>query len=144
MFTSKDLQSAEQLRRALQMYAQSLPPEAAREVATVYPTWTPGMSLDTEAYVTRGTDANGDPILYRTTQAFTAAAEHPPENTPGLYVRVSLDESGHPIWSAPTGAHDAYDTGDVVRHSGQLWRSRRDGNTSEPGTDEWWEVYEEV
>lgn len=144
MFYAKDLQAAEQLRRALQIFAATLPEAQAREVATVYPKWEPGVKYKADAYISDGEDANGDPILYKTTQAHTSAAEHPPETTNTLYVRISLDGNGHPIWSRPTGAHDAYNLGDIVKHEEILYKSKRDGNTSEPGTDEWWEIYEEV
>lgn len=140
MFTAKQMQGMLQLRRALQLYAGTLPEEQAREVAMVYPAWAPGIKYKQDTYLTYGEDGNGDPVLYRTTNAFTSAEEFPPDKTNTLYVRVSLDDSGHPIWSPPTGAHDAYNTGDIVVHNGNTWYSKRDGNTSEPGTDEWWEI----
>lgn len=141
MFTRKDLQGMEQLRRALQLYAGTLPEAQAREVAMVYPAWAPGVKYKIDTYLTYGEDGNGDPVLYRTTNAFTSAEEFPPDKTNTLYVRVSLDDSGHPIWSPPTGAQDAYNTGDIVSHNGTLYRSRIDGNTTEPGSDDrWWET----
>lgn len=145
MFTAKDLQGAEQLRRALQMYAGTLPEAKAREVAMVYPHWTPGMVLLKDQYITHGTDANGDPLLYRVAQGHTSSEKWPPAENPALYTCVSLSPGGHPIWSQPSGAQDAYNTGDVVEHNGTLWRSKIDGNTTEPGTDDrWWEEYVEV
>jgi len=43
-------------------------------------------------------------------------------------------------WAAPTGAHDAPNTGDHRWHDGIVWRSLIDGNTTEPGSDpRWWE-----
>ena len=144
MFTAQDLKCFEQLRRALQMLAANLPPAAAREVATLYPEYQTGKAYAAGDYFTCGTDSNGDPLLYNVVQAHTSAPEWPPASTPSLYTPVSLDASGRPVWAAPTGAHDAYDNGDVVSHQGRLWRSKRDGNTSEPGTDAWWEIYEEV
>lgn len=145
MFHAKDLQAAEQLRRALQLFAATLPAAQAREVATVYPKWEPGVKYNADAYISDGEDADGDPILYKTTQSHTSAAEHPPASTNTLYVRISLDDSGHPVWSPPTGAHDAYNLGDIVSHNGMLYKSKIDGNTTEPGSDDrWWEIYEEV
>lgn len=35
-------------------------------------------------------------------------------------------------WKQPTGAHDAYQTGDVVRWQGAVYRSRIDGNIWSP------------
>ena len=145
MFTEKDMRMMSQIKRALQMTAANLPPAIAREVAMIYPEYQVGKKYAAGDYVTYGTDANGDPILYTVVQAHTSAAEWHPASTPSLYASVSLDASGRPVWAPPTGAHDAYNKGDVVSHKGTLWRSKIDGNTTEPGTDDrWWEVYEEV
>lgn len=144
MFTEKDMRMMDQIRRALQMAAASFSPAQAREVAMIYPEYQVGKTYAAGDYFTDGTDSNGDPLLYTVVQGHTSAAEWPPASTPSLYTHVSLDASGWPLWAPPTGAHDAFDTGDVVRHKEKLWRSKRDGNTSEPGTDEWWEIYEEV
>ena len=142
MFNKKDLQAAEQLRRALQLYASTLTPARAREVATVYPKWEPGVTYPANTYLPYGEDANGDPILYQTIQAVTSAAEFPPDTTNTLYNRVSLDESGYPIWSQPTGAHDAYNTGDIVSHNGTLYKSKIDGNVWPP--DEYPDGWEDL
>ncbi len=143
-FTAKQMQEMSQIKRALQMTAANLSPALAREVAMIYPAYQIGKDYAAGDYITDGTDANGDPLLYSVVQAHTSAEEWPPAATPSLYTPVSLDASGRPLWAAPAGAHDAYDTGDVVSYKDKLWKSKRDGNTSEPGTDEWWEIYEEV
>lgn len=38
----------------------------------------------------------------------------------------------YPDWVQPSGAHDAYNTGDIVRYNGVLYRSKIDGNTWSP------------
>lgn len=145
MFTKNDLKAAEQLRRALQMFAGTLPEAQAREVATVYPHWTPGTQYLKDQYITDGTDKNGDPLLYKVNQGHTSSEEWPPASSPALYTCVSLSGTGHPIWSQPTGAQDAYNKGDIVFHEGTLYKSNIDGNTTMPGTDErWWSIYVEV
>lgn len=144
MFTEKDMQAIEQFRRAVQMFAASLPVDKAREVATVYPEWEPDKSYKTGQYLTHGTDSNGDPLLYKVVQDHTSQEDWDPADTPALYKCVSLTPGGYPIWSQPSGAQDAYNTGDIVSHEGKLWRSKIDGNTTEPGTDDrWWEEYVE-
>ena len=143
-FTAKHLQEMQQIKRAIQLTAAALPHAQAREVAMVYEAYQTGKAYAAGDYFTDGADANGDPILYSVVQDHTSAAEWPPASTPSLYTPITLTESGRPIWAPPTGAHDAYNKGDVVSHEGRLWKSKRDGNTSEPGTDEWWELYEEV
>ena len=40
-------------------------------------------------------------------------------------------------WQQPTGAHDAYTTGDVVTHNGDTWVNKLATNTWEPGVYGW-------
>ena len=145
MFTAKDMQVVDQLRRALQLCAVSLPEAKAREVASVYPAWAALAEYRAGEYITYGEDANGDPVLYKVVQDHASQSNWPPESTAALYACVSLTSEGYPVWSPPSGAHDAYNNGDIVSHGGRLWRSEIDGNTTEPGSDSrWWSVYEEV
>lgn len=134
----------DQYRRAVQMLAYSLPGKQALEVASIYPAWKPGTAYQEGQYVNAGTESGAAAELYRVVQDHTSQDGWPPALTPALYTRVRLDESGYPVWAPPTGAHDAYNMGDIVEHQGKTWQSRRDGNTSEPGMDEWWSLYEEV
>ena len=138
------LQAAEQLRRALQMFAATLTEEQALEVATVYPVWEAGHAYAVGDIIQHGTNSVGDPQLYKVVQAHTSQEDWLPEATPALYDAFGLDDSGYPVWSQPTGAHDAYNTGDIVNYNGTLYRSLIDGNTYSP--DEYpagWEVYTE-
>lgn len=145
MFTKTDLQAAEQLRRALQMCAETLPESQAREVAMIYHHWEAGKTYIKDQYLIDGTDTNGDPILYRVAQGHISQEDWLPADNPALYTLVSLSTGGYPIWSQPTGAQDAYNIGDIVEHNGTLYKSKIDGNTTEPGTDDrWWEIYQEV
>lgn len=51
----------------------------------------------------------------------------------------------YPDWVQPTGAHDAYNIGDIVKYNGKLYQSTIDGNVWAP--DEYpagWTLYEEV
>ena len=137
------LQAAEQLRKALQMFANTLTEEQAMEVAAVYDPWAVGKAYAVGEFLTWGVNAVGDPQLYRVVQAHTSQADWKPDITPALYTPVGLDDAGYPVWSQPTGAHDAYDTGDIVNYNGTLYVSQIDGNTTVPGSDgRWWSVYE--
>lgn len=136
------LQTAEQFRRALQMFAASLPDEKALEVATVYEPWAAGKVYAEGDFLTYGTNGVGDPQLYKVNQAHTSQADWLPDATASLYTAIGLDDDGFPVWAQPTGAHDAYNTGDVVNYEGTLYQSLIDGNTTVPGTDErFWAVY---
>lgn len=139
------LQAAEQLRRALQMFSASLTDEQAMEVAAIYDPWKVGRAYTVGEFITYGTNGVGDPQLYKVVQAHTAQADWTPDATASLYVAIGLDEQGYPVWSQPTGAHDAYNKGDVVDHNGTLYQSLIDGNTYSPDAyPAGWEKVEEV
>ena len=138
----KRQQAAEQFRRAVQMFAARLSEEQALEVATMYPEWEAGRSYAVGDILQHGTNSVGDPQLYKVVQAHTSQADWLPEATPALYDPFGLDGQGYPVWSQPTGAHDAYSAGDIVSHNGALYKSLVDGNVWEPGAyDGLWEVY---
>ena len=87
--------------------------------------------------------------LYRCNQPELTITEGqtPDMNLPALYGHVSVASDGVLIWDADdlTGAPDIYNTGVRVHYpdaDGPIYVSKRDGNTSEPGTDEWWELAE--
>lgn len=126
------LQIAEQFRKALQMFAASLTDEKAMEVATIYDPWQAGKAYAVGEYLTYGENGVGDPQLYKVVQAHTAQADWTPDATPALYAAIGLDASGYPVWSQPTGAHDAYNTGDIVNYNGTLYQSTIDGNVYSP------------
>ena len=138
-------QAAEQLRRALQMFAATLTEEQALEIATVYPVWEAGKAYAVGDIISHGTNATGDPQLYKVVQAHTSQADWLPEATPALYDAFGLDESGYPVWSQPSGAHDAYNTGDIVSYNGTLYKSLMDGNVYSPEAyPAGWDVYTEA
>ena len=84
--------------------------------------------------------------LYRVNQPqLTGEAGKEPgaAGTEALYGLINFADDGVLIWSASalTGAPDIYNTGVRVHYpdaSGPIYVSKRDGNTSTPGTDEWW------
>lgn len=126
------LQAAEQIRRALQMFAASLDEEKAMEVATVFDPWEPGRQYKNGEYFTYGINGVGDPQLYKVAQDHSSQQGWIPYANPALYTPVGLDDSGYPVWSQPSGAHDAYSAGDIVNYNGVLYRSVMDGNTYSP------------
>ena len=136
------LQVAEQFRRALQMFAASLDDEKAMEVATIYDPWQIDHQYSAGDFFTYGENSVGDPQLYKVAQEHTSQSDWKPDINPALYIAIGLDVSGYPVWSQPTGAHDAYNVGDIVYHDGTLYISNIVGNDTVPGTDErWWSVY---
>ena len=141
---TEEMKAAEQSRKALQMYAQSLGDEEAMEIATVYPKYEVGKAYKEKEMITYGLNNVGDPQLYRVVQAHTSQEDWKPDTTPTLYTPIGLDEEGYPIWAQPTGAHDAYNTGDIVDYNGTLYKSLIDGNIYAPDAyPAGWEVYTE-
>lgn len=139
------LQAAEHLRKALQMFAQTLTEDEAMEIATVYPAYTVGKAYVVGEFFTYGENAVGDPQLYKVVQAHTSQADWQPDETASLYEPIGLNKAGYPVWSKPSGAHDAYNVGDIVDYNGTLFKSLIDGNVYSP--DEYpagWEVYAET
>lgn len=126
------MQAAEQLRRALQMFAASLTDEQAMEVVAVFDPWVSGKAYVVGDFVTYGENSVGDPQLYKVVQAHTSQADWTPDVTSSLYDAIGLDDSGYPVWSQPTGSHDAYNAGDIVNYNGTLYQSLIDGNVYAP------------
>lgn len=137
------LQIAEQFRRALQMFAASLTDEQALEVATIYDPWVAGKTYAVGEYVTYGENNVGDPQLYKVVQAHTSQVDWTPDVSTSLYDAIGLDDAGYPVWSQPTGSHDAYNAGDIVDYNGTLYQSLIDGNTYSPEAyPQGWKEYE--
>ena len=82
--------------------------------------------------------------LYKVAQPHTSQSDWlPGQGTDSLYDPFGLDEAGYPLWSQPSGVHDAYNQGDVVRYNGALYVSLIDGNTWAPDVyPQGWEAYE--
>ena len=125
-------QASEQIRKALQMFAQTLADEQAMEISTIYPAYEVGRTYSADELFTYGINDVGDPQLYRVVQAHTSQSDWIPDATPALYTPIGLNEGGYPTWSRPTGAHDAYNIGDIVDYNGTLYKSLINGNVYSP------------
>lgn len=123
---------ANRLRALIEALSASMPDETALTGVELFPPWHSGKSYAT------GDRVQYEGALYKCVQTHTAQANWQPSATPALWTAVSLDE--YPAWVQPTGAHDAYQTGDKVTHSGKRWTSNVDNNTWEPGVYGWTEV----
>lgn len=140
------LQAAEHLRKALQMFAQTLTDDKALEISTVYPAYEIGKEYAADDLISYGVNGVGDPQLYRVVQKHTSQSNWIPGTvgTESLYTPIGITEAGYPVWSKPTGSHDAYAADDIVDYNGTLYRSLIDGNVYSP--DEYpagWEIYTE-
>ena len=108
-----------------------LPDEEAETVTALFPDWEIG-----KAYAV-GDRVKFNGLLYRCVQAHTSQSDWTPDVVPALWVRTYTDE--WPEWVQPTGAHDAYNTGDKVSHNQKHWVSGIDANVYEPGVYGWTE-----
>ena len=140
------IQALEQMRRILQMFAASLDDERAMEVATIYDPWIPGKSYKSGDLFTYGINGVGDPQLYRVNAGkdHTSQSDWTPDIEKSLYTAIGISNQGYAVWAQPTGAHDAYNIGDIVDYNGVIYISKIDGNCTIPGIDErWWGLHQE-
>ncbi|MCC8122712.1 MAG: hypothetical protein LIO58_04145 [Oscillospiraceae bacterium] len=134
-------QAALELRRALQLFVNTLTDEGTMmEVASLYPQWSAGQAYSAGDIVRYGENADGEPQLYRVAQGHSSQAAWTPDASASLFTAVGFTEDGTSVWTQPTGAHDAYQTGDVVEYSGQKYRSTIDNNVWAPGVYGWEQV----
>ena len=96
----------------------------ALDAMAIYPAWEIG-----KAYAVNDRRRYGD-FLYKCVQAHTSQADWTPDAVPALWVKISTEE--WPEWVQPTGAHDAYNTGDKVTYNGKRYVSRIDANVYSP------------
>ena len=120
---------AKQLRQLIEQLAVTLADETALTGVELFPMWAIG-----RAYATGDRVQHGG-TLYKCVQAHTSQADWTPDATPALWVVVSIDE--YPEWVQPTGAHDAYNTGDKVSYNGKRYVCTIDGNAYAPDVYGW-------
>lgn len=125
-------QHAHKLRELIEQVTVSLNDEDALEGVELFPAWQIDVS-----YVL-GNRIKYENILYKCVQAHTSQSDWTPNITPALWTRVSIED--WPEWVQPTGAQDAYMSGDKVNHNEKHWISTVDNNVWEPGIYGWEEV----
>lgn len=117
-------EEAKAYRRKIELAAESQDDAQALESIELFPKWEAGLSVAVgERYQHLGK-------LYRVVQAHTTQADWEPQDTPALWTEVSVVE--WPEWKQPTGAQDAYNTGDKVTFEGAHYVSLIDGNIWSP------------
>lgn len=121
------------LRALIVKAAASLPDEDALDGVELFPVW----AVETSYGI--GTRVRYLSKLYRCEQAHTSQIGWEPPNVPALWTEVA--KPGEiPVWRQPTGAQDAYMTGDKVHYpdkDGPVYISTMDNNIWEPGVYGW-------
>ena len=124
---------ATRYRRHIEQAAVSLPDEDALEAPEMFPHWKPDM------IVTINDRLYYEEKLYRVVQSHTTQEGWEPDKTPALFTEVA--KPGEiPVWKQPTGAQDAYMTGDKVHYptkSDPIYESTMDYNTYAPDVYGW-------
>lgn len=137
------LQAAEQMRKALQMFAASLSETDALIIASVYPEWDENHhAYKTGEWVKYGVDELGDSRLYQVLQDHTSQSDWTPDTANSLYKRVGVSADGTPVWVQPVGASDSYTKGDIVMYNDVKYISIINANVWAPDVYGW-EVYDE-
>lgn len=108
---------------------ESATDEQAYYAPDIYPAWRNEIAYAVDDRISYGGG------LYKCVQAHTSQSDWTPDITPALWVRVSIEE--WPEWIQPTGAQDAYNTGDKVSHNGKHWISTANNNVWEPSVYGW-------
>ena len=115
---------AREVRAAMDAAGAQLDDAAALGAMAIYPAWEIGTAYAVNDRRRYGVN------LYKCVQAHTSQADWTPDATPALWVKVSVEE--WPEFAQPTGAHDAYNTGDKVTYNGKRYVSLIDANVYSP------------
>lgn len=121
------------LREMIEKAAISLPDEDALEAVELFPVWAANVEYAVDQRVRYGDK------LYRVVQAHTSQAGWTPDLTPALWTEVA-EPGTIPVWVQPTGAQDAYMTGDKVHYpdaDGPVYVSTVDNNVWAPDVYGW-------
>lgn len=124
---------ARAIRPIIEKAAVSLPDEDALEAVELFPAWAADTAYPLDIRVRYGGK------LYKCVQAHTSQTGWEPPNVPALWTEVA--KPGEiPVWKQPTGAQDAYMTGDKVHYpdkDGPVYVSTMDYNTWVPTVYGW-------
>ena len=127
--------------KAASFAALSFTDEQALEVPDLYPDYEVDHAYKKDERFTY----NGR--LFKVNQAHTSAAQWVPgeTGTESLYTCLEVAGDGYLVWTQPTGAHNAYNTGDIVHYptaDDPLYKSLIDGNSWSPDAyPAGWELY---
>ena len=126
-------EKARELRRRIEQAAVSLSDEDALDAIELYSKWKENIAYAIDERV------RYEEKLYRCVQAHTSQAQWVPDQTPALWTEVSLPGE-IPVWKQPSGAQDAYMTGDKVHYPTKddpVYESIADNNVWAPDVYGW-------
>lgn len=134
---SERVYKAQQMRRALELYVQTITDESVMlEVADVFPPWEDALAklskMNVGDTIRYGLNADGEAQLYQVIQAHDVQADWTPDTAVSLYKKVGITAAGIPIWTQPLGSNDAYMKGDEVSYNSVVYISQIDNNVWSP------------
>ena len=133
MTTEEAVAYAHRMRTMIEKAAVSLSDEDALEAVELFPKW----AIDITYHVNER--VRYEDKLYRCEQEHTSQNDWTPDTVQALWTEVALP-GVIPVWVQPTGAQDAYMTGDQVHYpdeNGPIYRSTVDNNVWAPDAYGW-------
>lgn len=124
---------AYKLRAMIEKASASLPDEDALEAVELFPAWQTDTAYAVEIRVQYSEK------LYKCVQAHTSQADWIPPAVPALWTEVAK-QGEIPVWRQPSGAQDAYMTGDKVHYPTEddpVYESTMDYNVYAPDVTGW-------
>lgn len=124
---------AMKLRQMIVKASASLSDIDALNAVELFPAWAVGVEYAADERIRYGEK------LFRCEQAHTSQEVWTPDVTPALWTEVALPGE-IPVWKQPTGAQDAYNTGDKVHYptaDDPVYESTIDANVYAPGVYGW-------
>ena len=126
-------EKARALRPFIEKAAVSLDDADALEAVELFSAW------ETDTAYTAGIRVRYGGKLYKCVQTHTSQTGWEPPNVPALWTEVA-EPGTIPVWKQPTGAQDAYMTGDKVYYPTRddaVYESTMDYNVYEPTVYGW-------
>jgi len=126
-----------EIKQALRLTIADLPETEQVKYVSTYPAWKVPLAVQVgEKYQYNG-------VLYKVVQSHTTQLDWPPDLVPALWIQVNAPDV-IPVWVQPTGAHDAYQTGDKVHYptiTDPVYKSKIDYNVWSPAVyPQGWEL----
>lgn len=127
------------LKFALNLAITNMSDEQALQCISIFPQW----DGNSKKYIKNDRcQYNGK--LYKVLQDHTSQNDWTPDTASSLFVEIADPSIEYPDFKQPTGAHDAYNTGDKVTYNGKHYISKIDNNVWSP--DDYpagWELVED-
>ena len=120
---------AVELRKKIELASSTMTDMNALTAIELFPMWKTATKYDV------GVRVQYEGKLYKCVQAHTSQTDWTPDATQALWMVVSIEE--FPEWVQPTGAHDAYNTGDKVTYNGQHYVCTSNANVYAPDVYGW-------